>query len=170
MWSLVCWWRQMRGSWLSHQGTEKAPRSWEQLCLSRDWGQEFMATRLPEAHRWDDPERALVTTPWEHSPIHSTSRHWGNVCCPFWAHWVVPCLAWANPLVLWWPGARELSQQMPWQLIWGLLLSVFIAIYPALWEQINAQAGWKGRSGLVHWDDQWDGVGGGRGFQDGEHM
>ena len=28
-----------------------------------------------------------------------------------------------------------------------------------------------GCSGLVHWDDPegWDGVGGGRGFQDGEH-
>ena len=136
----------------------------EQLCLSRDWGQEFMATRLPEAHRWDDPERALVTTPWEHSPIHSTSRCWGNVCRPFWAHCAVPCPAWANPLVLWWPGARELSQQMPWQLIWGFLLSVFIAIYPALREQINAQAlragalgwpwgmGWGGRrEGVSGW-------------------
>ena len=29
-----------------------------------------------------------------------------------------------------------------------------------------------GGSGLVHWDDPegWDGEGGGRGFQDGEHM
>ena len=29
-----------------------------------------------------------------------------------------------------------------------------------------------GRSGLVHWDDPegWDGKGGGRGVQDGEHM
>ena len=29
-----------------------------------------------------------------------------------------------------------------------------------------------GRSGLVHWDDPegWDGEGGGRGVQDGEHM
>ena len=29
-----------------------------------------------------------------------------------------------------------------------------------------------GCSGLVHWDDPegWDGVGGGRGVQDGEHM
>ena len=29
-----------------------------------------------------------------------------------------------------------------------------------------------GRSGLVHWDDPegWDGEGGGRGIQDGEHM
>jgi len=29
-----------------------------------------------------------------------------------------------------------------------------------------------GCSGLVHWDDPegWDGEGGGRGFQDGEHM
>ena len=29
-----------------------------------------------------------------------------------------------------------------------------------------------GCSGLVHWDDSegWDGEGGGRGFQDGEHM
>ena len=29
-----------------------------------------------------------------------------------------------------------------------------------------------GRSGLVHWDDLegWDGEGGGRGVQDGEHM
>ena len=29
-----------------------------------------------------------------------------------------------------------------------------------------------GYSGLVHWDDPegWDGEGGGRGFQDGEHM
>ena len=35
--------------------------------------------------------------------------------------------------------------------------------------------GWMletGRSGLVHWDDPegWDGEGGGRGDQDGEHM
>ena len=29
MWSLVCWWRQIQGSWLSHQGAEKAPRSWQ---------------------------------------------------------------------------------------------------------------------------------------------
>ena len=29
-----------------------------------------------------------------------------------------------------------------------------------------------GRSGMVHWDDPegWDGEGGGRGLQDGEHM
>ena len=29
-----------------------------------------------------------------------------------------------------------------------------------------------GHSGLVHWDDpeEWDGEGGGRGVQDGEHM
>ena len=29
MWSLVCWWRQIQGSWLSHQRAKKAPRSWQ---------------------------------------------------------------------------------------------------------------------------------------------
>ena len=38
-----------------------------------------------------------------------------------------------------------------------------------------ASPGWMhetGRSGLVHWDDPkgWDGEGGGRGIQEGEHM
>ena len=38
----------------------------------------------------------------------------------------------------------------------------------------NTSPGWMhetGYSGLVHWDDPegWDGEGGGRGFQDGEH-
>ena len=49
---------------------------------------------------------------------------------------------------------------------------MFTAVYLALREPINTQAGWKGCSGLVHWDDPegWDGKGVGRGVQDGEHM
>ena len=38
-----------------------------------------------------------------------------------------------------------------------------------LWEAIQVK---NSSSGLVHWDDpeRWDGEGGGRGVQDGEHM
>ena len=56
-------------------------------------------------------------------------------------------------------------------MIWENSIETHILSYV---KQI-ASPGWMhetGRSGLVHWDDPkgWDGEGGGRGIQEGEHM
>ena len=57
------------------------------------------------------------------------------------------------------------------EMIWENSIEICILLYV---KQI-ASPGWMhetGFSGLVHWDDPegWDGEGGGRGIQNGEHM